>query len=177
MGIGPKDALVATLLTRGKDEILIVTRNGMGLRFKEKDVRDMGRAAAGVRGIRLKKGDEVIAAVICRPEQSLLTVFDNGFGKRTDFDLFPAKSRGCQGVIAARPVEKSGKLATAKAVSESSEVIVTSRNGAVIRVKCSDIRKSGRATTGVKVMTVEKGDAVTDVALIEEESPPQAKSG
>lgn len=175
MGVAEKDALVATLLTSGRDDILIVTRNGQGLRFHEKEVRDMGRVAAGVRGIRLKKGDEVIAAVVCRPEQSLLTVFDNGFGKRTDFDLFPAKSRGCQGVIAARAVEKSGKLATAKAVSESSEVIVTSRNGVVIRVKCSEIRKCGRDATGVKVMTVEKGDAVTDVALIEEEAAPAAK--
>ncbi|MBM3314415.1 DNA gyrase subunit A, partial [candidate division WOR-3 bacterium] len=175
MGIGSKDALVATLLTSGKDDILIVTRNGQGLRFRERDVRDMGRGAAGVRGIRLKKGDEVIAAVICRPEQSLLTVFDNGFGKRTDFDLFPVKHRGGQGVIAARAVEKSGKLATAKAVSESSEVIVTSRNGAVIRIRCAEVRKCGRDATGVKVMTVDKGDAVTDVALIEEEAAPAAK--
>lgn len=169
MGITKGDALVSTLLTSGGDDVLIVTRNGQGLRFRETDVRVMGRTAAGVRGIRLKQGDEVIAAVVCRPERSLLTVFENGIGKRTDFDLFPTKHRGGQGVIAAKPVEKSGKLATAKAVAESSEVIVTSRNGVVIRVRCAEIRKCGRATTGVKVMAVEKGDAVTDVALIEEE--------
>ncbi|MEO0073406.1 MAG: DNA gyrase C-terminal beta-propeller domain-containing protein, partial [candidate division WOR-3 bacterium] len=164
------DALVSTLLTTGNDDVLIVTRNGLGLRFRETEVRAMGRAAAGVRGVRLKHGDEVIAAVVCRPDRSLLTVFENGFGKRTDFDFFPVKHRGGQGVIAAKPVEKSGKLATAKAVGETSEVIVTSRNGVVIRVKCSEIRKCGRATTGVKVMAVEKGDVVTDVALVEEES-------
>ncbi|MEO0079952.1 MAG: DNA gyrase C-terminal beta-propeller domain-containing protein, partial [candidate division WOR-3 bacterium] len=168
MNVAKDDALIATLLTSGKDEILIVTRNGQGLRFKETDVRDMGRTAAGVKGIRLKKGDAVIAAVVCRPDASLLTIFDNGYGKRTDFDLFPTKHRGGQGVIAAKPVEKSGKLATAQAVTDSSEVIITSRQGTVIRVKCSEIRKCGRATTGVKVMAVEKGDAVVDVARIEE---------
>uniref|UniRef100_A0A7C4CAF9 DNA gyrase subunit A n=1 Tax=candidate division WOR-3 bacterium TaxID=2052148 RepID=A0A7C4CAF9_UNCW3 len=168
MKVDTKDALIATLLTTGKDDILLATRNGMGLRFAEKEVRDMGRAAAGVRGIRLKKGDEVIAAVTCRPEQTLLTVFDNGFGKRTDFDLFPTKHRGGQGVIAAKPVDKSGRLAAAQAVSETSEVIITTRNGVVIRIKMADVRKCGRATTGVKLMTVEKGDAVVDVARVED---------
>jgi DNA gyrase subunit A len=168
MNVDEKDGLIATLLTSGKDEILLVTRNGMGIKFRESDVREMGRTAAGVRGIRLSKGDEVIGAVVCSAGSSLLTVFDNGFGKRTDFDLFPVQRRGGKGVIAAKPVEKSGKLACAKAVRDSAEIIVTSRQGVVIRVKCSDIRKCGRATTGVKVMAVEKGDAVVDVALIEE---------
>ena len=168
MGIDPGDALICTLLTSGRDEILIVTQNGMGVKFKEGDVRDMGRAAAGVRGIRLKKGDRVIGGVICRADQSLLTVFENGFGKRTDFDLFPSRHRGAQGVIAAKPVEKSGKLATARAVGESTEVIISSRNGVVIRIKCADIRKCGRSTTGVRVMTMDKGDTVVDVAPVEE---------
>ena len=170
MGIDKGDALVATLLTSGKDDILIVTQDGMGIKFKEKDARDMGRTAAGVRGIRLRKGDRVIGAVVCREGTSLLTVFENGFGKRTDFDMFPSRHRGALGVIAAKPVEKSGKLAAAKPVSDASEVIVSSKLGIVIRIKCSEIRKCGRATTGVKLMSVDKGDTVVDVALIEEES-------
>ena len=170
MGIDKGDALVATLLTSGKDDILIVTQDGMGIKFKEKDARDMGRTAAGVRGIRLRKGDRVIGAVVCREGTSLLTVFENGFGKRTDFDMFPSRHRGAMGVIAAKPVEKSGKLAAAKPVSDASEVIVSSKLGIVIRIKCSEIRKCGRATTGVKLMSVDKGDTVVDVALIEEES-------
>ncbi len=177
MRIDPSDALVATLLTSGKDDVLLVTRNGQSIRFSEKDVRDMGRTAAGVRGIRLGKGDSVIGAVVVRPGYSLLTVFENGFGKRTDFEEFRTQSRGGSGVIAAKPVEKSGKLAAAIAVSNQSEIIVTSRQGVVIRVKCSEIRQCGRATTGVKVMAVEKGDAVVDVALIEEETTlPETKS-
>lgn len=170
MTVESDDALIATLLTTGHDEILLVTRNGMGIKFKETDVRAMGRSAAGVRGIKLGKGDEVIGAVVCTPGRSLLTIFDNGFGKRTDFELFPNQKRGGKGVIAAKPVEKSGRLACAKVVGDSSEIIVTSKQGIVIRVKCSEIRKCGRATTGVKVMAVEKGDVVVDVALVEDKT-------
>ncbi|MEO0077446.1 MAG: DNA gyrase subunit A [candidate division WOR-3 bacterium] len=173
MSIDKDDALVATLLTSGKDDILIVTRNGQSIRFHEKDVRAMGRTAAGVRGIKLAKGDSVIGAVVVREGQCLLTVFENGFGKRTAFEEFRVQSRGGSGIIAAKPVEKSGKLAAARSVGESSEVIVSSRNGVVIRVKCSEIRQCGRATTGVRVMAVEKGDAVVDVAPIEEETETQ----
>ncbi len=168
MSVNPKDALIATLLTSGKDDVLLVTRNGISIRFNEKDAREMGRGAAGVRGIKLRKGDALIEAVLCRPEQSLLTVFDNGFGKRTEFEEFRVQSRGGSGIIAAKPVEKSGKLAAARSVSETSEVIITSKQGVVIRIKCSEIRKCGRATTGVKLMSVEKGDAVVDVTRIEE---------
>lgn len=170
MTVESDDALIATLLTTGHDEILLVTRNGMGIKFKETDVRAMGRSAAGVRGIKLDKGDEVIGAVVCTSGRSLLTIFDNGFGKRTDFELFPNQKRGGKGVIAAKPVEKSGQLACAKVVGDSSEIIVTSKQGIVIRVKCSEIRKCGRATTGVKVMAVEKGDVVVDVALVEDKT-------
>jgi len=175
MGIDMDDSLVATLLTSGTDDLLLVTRDGQSIRFHEKDVRDMGRSAAGVRGIKLAKGDVVIGAVVVRENQSLLTVFENGYGKRTDFDEFRTQSRGGSGIIAAKPVEKSGQLAAAKACSDASEVILTSKQGIVIRVNCSEIRKCGRATTGVRVMTVEKGDAVVDVALIEEEAQPTAE--
>jgi DNA gyrase subunit A len=178
MGIDDGDSLVATLLTSGKDDILIVTRAGQSIRFGEKDARDMGRTAAGVRGIKLTKDDFVIGAVVVRDNYSLLTVFDNGFGKRTSFEEFRVQSRGGSGIIAAKPVEKSGQLAAAKACTNSSEVIVTSKLGVVIRVKCSEIRQCGRSTTGVKVMSVDKGDQVVDVALIEEETAlPETKSG
>jgi DNA gyrase subunit A len=177
MTVDSDDALVATLLTSGKDDILIVTRDGQSIRFHEQDARDMGRTAAGVRGIRLAKGDSVIGAVVVRPGHCLLTVFENGFGKRTAFEEFRVQSRGGSGIIAAKPVEKSGRLAAARSVGESSEVIVSSRNGVVIRVKCSEIRQCGRATTGVRIMAVEKGDAVVDVALIEEETGPQVPAG
>ncbi len=168
MKVDEKDALIATLLTSGDDDVLLVTREGRALRFHEKEVRDMGRNAAGVRGIRLKKGDVVQGAVLCRPDRMLLVVSANGFGKRTAFDLFPCKHRGGQGVIAAKLMDKSGRLATAQSVSENSEVIITTKQGVVIRIKMSDVRKCGRPTTGVKLMEVKKGDEVVDVALVED---------
>ncbi|OYD15103.1 DNA gyrase subunit A [candidate division WOR-3 bacterium JGI_Cruoil_03_51_56] len=170
MKIGSKDELVGTMLTSGKDEIIIVTRNGMGIRFKEKDVRCMGRAAAGVRGIRLRKGDCVIGCVVCRPERSLLVISEKGLGKRTEFDKFPIRHRGGFGVIAAKLLDRSGKLAAAISVTNSSEVIITTRHGAVIRIKMADVKKLGRATTGVKLMEVKKGDVAVDVAKVETQS-------
>ncbi len=167
MGIGKGDELVDTMLTTGKDDVVIITRNGMGIRFKETDARDMGRGAAGVRGISLRKGDFVVGSELCRDEQSLLVVTEKGLGKRTEFEKFPTRHRGGIGVIAAKLVQKSGKLAAALSVFDRSEAIISTKGGAVIRIKMADVKKQGRATTGVKVMEVRKGDAVVDVALVE----------
>jgi len=167
MNIAPKDELVGTMLTSGKDDVLLVTHEGMGVRFKETAVRDMGRTAAGVRGVTVKKGDRVVGCVLCDPERSLLVVTEKGLGKRTEFDLFPVRNRGGKGVIAAKLVGKSGKLAAARSVSDRSEVIIMTRNAAVIRIKMADVKKLGRATTGVKLMDVKKGDTVVDVAHVE----------
>lgn len=167
MQIAGTDELVSTMLTSGGDDIVLVTRNGMALRFHEQDARDMGRTAAGVRGIRLRKGDSVVDAVVCDPARSLLVVSENGLGKRTEFDRFPVRHRGGVGVIAAKLVERSGRLAAAKSVADSSEVIITTKQGTVIRIKMADIKKLGRATTGVRLMDVKGGDKVVDVANVE----------
>ena len=168
INIDPKDGLVDTMLTSGKDDILIITRNGMAIRFTETDARDMGRAAAGVKGITLRKGDDVIGGVECRAENSVLFVSELGVGKRTDFDKFPVRHRGGIGVIAAKLVPKSGKLVAARSVGDNSEVIVTTKQGVVIRFKMADVKKLGRATTGVWIMDVKKGDAVVDVAKVQD---------
>jgi len=168
MGIAPKDELVGTLLTSGKEDIVIVTRDGMGIRFHETDVRDMGRTAAGVKGITLRKGDSVMDAAVCREGQSLFVVYENGLGKRTDFDKFPVRHRGGIGVISAKLVEKTGRLAAGMSVRDGSEVILTTKMGAVIRIKMADVKKQGRSTTGIKLMDVKKGDMVVDVARVEE---------
>ncbi len=167
MNVGPKDELVCTMLTSGKDDIVLVTRDGMGIRFGEKDVRDMGRTAAGVKGIRLRKGDCVIDGVVCQSDRSLLIASENGLGKRTEFDKFPVRHRGGIGVIAAKVVGRSGKVAAAMSVGDGSEVIITTKQGAVIRIKMAGVKKLGRATTGVKLMDVKKGDVVVDVARVE----------
>lgn len=168
MGVSKDDELVATVLTSGKEDILLVTRLGQGIRFSETAARGMGRAAAGVRGIRLDKNDAVIDGVVCRPDHSLLVVSDHGLGKRTDFDDFPCRHRGGKGVIAAKLVDRSGHLAAAMAVADSSEVILTTRGGTVIRIKVADVRKQGRATTGVRLMDVRGDDVVVDVARVED---------
>ncbi|MFO7675487.1 MAG: DNA gyrase subunit A [bacterium] len=168
MGVNDGDELVATVLTSGADDILLVTRLGQAIRFAETDARDMGRTAAGVRGITLGKGDTVIDGAICRPEQSLLVVCDRGLGKRTDFDDFPRRHRGGKGVIAAKLVDRSGRLAAAMAVADNSEVILSTKGGTVIRIKVADVRKQGRVTTGVKLMDVRGDDAVVDVARVED---------
>ncbi len=168
MNIDPRDELVATMLTTGEDDMLLVTRNGMGIRFKETDVRDMGRTAAGVKGISLRKGDCVVGCTVCRPGKSLLLLSEKGLGKRTEFDRFPVRHRGGIGVIAAKLVGRSGKLAVGRSVGDQSEVIVTSRQGAVIRFKMADVKKLGRTTTGVKIMDLKKGDTVVDVARVRE---------
>ncbi len=168
IGVGKGDELEDTLLTSGKDDILIVTREGMAVRFHETDVRDMGRGAAGVRGITLRKKDEVICGTVCRAENSMLVVSELGMGKRTEFDKFPVRHRGGLGVIAAKLVPKSGKLVAARSVGDGSEVIVTTKQGVVIRFKMADVKKLGRATTGVRIMDVKKGDAVVDVARVQD---------
>jgi len=168
MGVGDGDELVATVLTAGSDDILLVTRLGQAIRFQETDVRDMGRTAAGVRGITLGKGDVVIDGVACRPEHSLLIVSDKGLGKRTSLDDFPRRHRGGKGVIAAKLVDRSGQLAAAMAVAENSEVILSTRGGTVIRIKAAEVRRQGRASTGVRLMDVRGDDVVTDVARVED---------
>jgi len=127
-------------------------------------VRAMGRTAAGVRGIRLGKGDEVIDGVVARPNESLLLISELGFGKRTEFGLFPRRRRGGKGVIAAKLVSKSRQLVKVHSAKDGEELIVITRAGTVLRVKVDEIRKQGRASTGVRIITVREGDAVADIA-------------
>jgi DNA gyrase subunit A len=158
------DELIDTFITGGKDEVALVTKHGQGLKFSEKDVRQMGRGAAGVRGIRLGKGDEVIDGVVAREDESLLVISEQGFGKRTDFKLFPKRKRGGKGVIAFKMMEKSGCLVMACGAKDGEELIIITRAGTVMRVKVDEIRTQGRASTGVRIITVREGDAVADIA-------------
>ncbi|MEO0108868.1 MAG: DNA gyrase C-terminal beta-propeller domain-containing protein, partial [candidate division WOR-3 bacterium] len=157
------DELIDTFVTTGKDDVVLITKRGQGLKFSERDVRPMGRTAAGDRGIRLTRGDAVIDGVVAREGESLLVISENGFGKRTDFTLFPRRHRGGKGVIAARLIEKSGNLVKAHSVKDGEELIVITRAGTVLRVKVDEIRRQGRASTGVRIISVREGDAVADI--------------
>jgi len=155
-------------LTSGKDEIIIVTEMGQALRFSEELVRSMGRTAAGVRGIRLSKGDEVTSMTKVQPGGSLLIVTTNGFGKQTPLKEYSAKGRATGGIatIDKKAIPIVGKITSARVVQQADHLTLMSANGVVIRLKVKDVKVSGRATRGVHLMRLHDGDYVASVARI-----------
>lgn len=164
--------------TTGQDEIILITKKGQAIRFKEKQIRVMGRQASGVRGIRLKKGDEVIGMEIIKvksektKEQSfdkehLLVVMENGYGKRTEIKEYRLQGRGGSGIKTARITSKAGEIVSSWLLSgDEEDLIVISRKGQVIRVEIKSISKLSRATQGVRIMKLEDGDKVASVTCI-----------
>ena len=150
------DKLVDVAITDGKQEIILVASHGKAIRFKEEDVRPMGRGAAGVRGIRLPQGHEVIALSIVG-DGMLLSATENGFGKRTEIDEFPIQGRGGQGVIAIQTTERNGRTVGAVQVHEDDEIMLISSSGTLVRTAVSDISIIGRNTQGVTLIRVESG--------------------
>ncbi len=162
------DTLGWVRLTSGKDEIILVTTSGKALRYKEKLVRSMGRPAAGVRAISLGKGDAVTSMDVADPKADLLVVTRNGFGKRTPIKEYPAKGRGTKGVLTLSKAKfkVTGPVAAARVVDQQDDLTVISSTGIVLRTKVKQIKQAGRATMGVRVMNLKKGDSVASVARI-----------
>jgi DNA gyrase subunit A len=160
------DELIGTLLTDGKDDLILVSKLGQAIRFSERAARPMGRATGGVIGMRLRPRDEVIAMVSTSQGDGLLTVTNNGFGKRTDFSEYPAKGRGGLGVKTAMLTSKVGVLAGAFPIRKDQDILVIANDGVVIRVPALQVRKAGRATQGVRVMRLERGRSVVAVAPV-----------
>ncbi len=162
------DTLQWVRLTRGDDEILLVTAQGQALRFLESEVRPMGRHAAGVMGIRLKAGDTVTAMDVVEPEGDLLVVTAQGYGKRTPLTEYPRKGRGTGGVrtIDAKALDTIGPIVAARVVQEEDDLTLISANGVVLRTKVKAIRRAGRATRGVRLMNLQTGDTVAAVARL-----------
>jgi DNA gyrase subunit A len=160
------DKLVDARITDGDAEILLVASSGKGIRFQESDVRPMGRAAAGVRGIKLPEGHEVIALSIVQ-DGLVLTATENGYGKRTSIEDFPVQGRGGQGVIAIQTTERNGRTVGAVLVGESDEIMLISSSGTLIRTPVDDISIQGRNTQGVRLIRVEAGQRLVGVARIE----------
>jgi DNA gyrase subunit A len=159
------DELVSVVLTNGNREMLIATRNGWAVRFHEHDARDMGRAAKGVRGIRLRNDDFVIGMVLA-DGHDILTITEKGYGKRTNASEYRMTRRGGKGVTNIKITEKNGKAVAIKEVNSSDGLMLISRNGIVIRTNVSDISVIGRATQGVRVMRLEEGDSVVACAKV-----------
>ena len=160
------DKLVDAKITNGDAELLLVTSSGKGIRFRESDVRPMGRAAAGVRGIKLAKGHEVIALSTVQGGL-VLTATENGYGKRTEVEDFPVQGRGGQGVIAIQTTERNGRTVGAVLVGEDDEIMLISSNGTLVRTPVDDISVQGRNTQGVRLIRVEEGQRLVGVARIE----------
>ena len=174
VSIDKGDSLVAAGLTDGKKEILIGTKKGLGIRFNEDDVRDMGRTARGVRGIDLQKGNEVVGMEIVKDNSTIMTIAENGFGKRTELDEYRLQSRGGKGIITIKTTERNGDVVGILQVSDDDEIMMITAHGKVIRLKLKSIRTIGRNTQGVRLFDLDKEDKIKDVALLaekEEEEP------
>ncbi|MFH1707699.1 MAG: DNA gyrase subunit A [Planctomycetota bacterium] len=163
------DELIGVGITAGTDEVMLATKAGQAIRFKEEDVRPMGRHTTGVTGIKLDKGDEVVSMIIVRPNGTILTVCENGFGKRTAFDEYPLQHRGGKGVISIRTSDRNGSVIGALAVIEGQDLMATSKNGQVIRMGMSGISIIGRATQGVRIVRLREDDKVVSIAPIAED--------
>jgi DNA gyrase subunit A len=171
------DALKSVRKTTGQDEIILVTKKGQAIRFKEKDIRPIGRAASGIKGIRLKSDEVVGADVITnapvapgKPKEKvkkyLLVVSENGFGKRTDLDEYRLRGRGGTGIKTGKITSKTGNLIASKVLDDEEDLIVISRKGQVIRTEISQISKLSRSTQGVRLMKLEEGDKVASATCI-----------
>jgi DNA gyrase subunit A len=160
------DKLIEVKLTDGNNDIVIGTRKGLAIRFNESEVREMGRTATGVRGIRLGAGDIVIGLIVIRSATTLLVVTDKGFGKRSEIDDYRITRRGGKGVITVRTGEKNGNLIAIKEINDNDELVIITNSGMVIRQGVKKIRVMGRATQGVKLINLKDGDSIADVAKV-----------
>lgn len=165
------DELGWVLSTSGNDQVMLVTSGGNAIRFKEKDVRPMGRSASGVIGIRIDKGEKVVGADVVpsgvEKGLKILVVAGNGYGKRTDLRFYKVQNRGGRGIMTAKVTSKTGKVVSAHITSEENkEIVAVSRKGQVIRTPIEGISVLGRATQGVRIMKVESGDGLASVAMV-----------
>ena len=142
----------------------------MSIRFQESDVRPLGRVAQGVKGITLEEGDYVVGMATSREDSTLLVVSENSFGKRTELDEYKTQIRGGKGILTYRVTEKTGRIAGAKLVYETDEIMLISYDGTIIRMKVADISILGRATQGVTLMRTSEGNTVVSIARLEAEN-------
>ncbi|MCH7474753.1 MAG: DNA gyrase subunit A [Gemmatimonadetes bacterium] len=160
------DELIDVLITDGSNDIVLATSNGMSIRFSERNVREMGRTTTGVRGIQLGGDDKVIGMVVLRREATLLVVSEYGMGKRSKASDYRVQRRGGKGIITLKRTEKTGSIVALKEVLPEDELMMITRHGVIIRVPVDGIRVIGRNTQGVKVMNLDSGDTVVDVARV-----------
>ncbi|HZA98786.1 MAG TPA: DNA gyrase subunit A [Gemmatimonadales bacterium] len=173
------DELIDVQVCDQNSDIILATKDGMSIRFHQGDVRDMGRATTGVKGIELEKDDEVIGMVVVRRDATLLVVSEKGYGKRSDLSDYRVQKRGGKGIITLKKTDKTGSIVALKEVIPDDELMMITRHGVIIRLPVDGIRVIGRNTQGVRVMNLDTGDAVVDVARVvkEDEGGAEAASG
>ncbi len=177
IGIEAGDSLIDVKLTSGLDEVVLITRGGMSIRFSEEDVRSMGRQAVGVYGIDLETGDQVVAAALVVKEATLLVAGENGIGKRTPFDEYRVQSRGGKGIITMKTTEKTGGVAGALSVRDEDEIMLITVSGQMVRISVRDIRETGRNTQGVKLVNLEENDRLQAIAPVISEGEEDRQAG
>ena len=176
IGIESGDSLISVKLTTGQNEVVLITREGMSIRFAEEDVRSMGRPAAGVRGITLEKTDALVALAVVVPDSTLLVAGENGIGKRTDFAEYRVQSRGGKGIITMKTTDKTGGVVGALTVRETDEMMLITVGGQMVRTAVRDIREAGRNTQGVKLINLDEGDKLQAIAPVISEDKQEGES-
>ena len=169
INIEKDDELIDVQITDGSNDVVLATSEGMSIRFNEKDAREMGRATGGVRGIELEKGDRVIGMVVVKRDATLLVVTEKGLGKRSELSEYRVQRRGGKGIITLKRTDKTGFIVALKEVLPDDELMIVTKHGVIIRCSVEGIRVIGRNTQGVKVMNLDDGDTVMDVARVVKE--------
>jgi DNA gyrase subunit A len=170
MGVDEGDELISVELTDGKKKIFLATHEGMAICFEEDEVRDMGRAARGVRGITLYEGDYVVGVSAVEGSEQMLSVTSNGFGKQTSLEEYRVQSRGGKGVINIKTTERNGKVVAVMPVTRESQVMIITSQGKLIRIEAEQIRETGRSAQGVKLIDTSGGDLVAGASLVERQT-------
>jgi len=165
-GLNEGDVVIGVALTRGHDEIVLATKNGQAIRFQETDVRPMGRTAAGVHGIKLRDEDQVVDMAVMDPMATLLTVCENGYGKRTSFEEYRTQGRGGSGIINIRTTKRNGRVVAMKSMRDADELMLITQQGKIVRTGLNEMRVIGRATQGVRVISLRPGDKLVSVARV-----------
>ena len=168
LSVEEDDALIGAVLTTGKDEMLLGTKGGMAIHFSEEDVRPMGRTAYGVKGVELSEDDIVVALEVVTATGTILTVTENGYGKRTPVDEYRIQSRGGKGLINIKTSGRNGAVVGVKFLSGDEGVMLITGRGMIIRLNTADISTIGRNTQGVRLIQLEEGDQLTSVARLAE---------
>jgi DNA gyrase subunit A len=171
LNLAEGDQLIGVTVTSGDDDIVLVSRYAQAIRFHEDDARPMGRTATGVRGMRLRDGDEVLWLAKAEEEGFLLVVTDEGYGKRTPLESYPAQKRGGMGVLTAKLTDERGQLAGALVAPYDAEILLVTDVGTIIRIPLADVRATGRNTQGVRLVRPDQGAKVASVALVLDEDP------